>query len=185
MSSRPSAATGTLADGEVSVTRPGSLVTPLRTIAGAEALAQRDLDEVAARARAEGYAQGLNDVAAEQDRRRGDLVEALASRLAAAADEALVYRNRLVAETVHDAIGLAIAIAESVLARELALDPEATRHALERALAIAPEGDNYLVTLPPASAIDSDGSPSTANPLWPRPVFDSRRGSETSMSPIL
>ena len=28
--------------------------------------------------------------------------------------------------------------------------------------------------------IDSAGSPMTSKPLWPRPVFDSRRGSETS-----
>ena len=29
-----------------------------------------------------------------------------------------------------------------------------------------------------ASAIDRSGSPATAKPLWPRPVFDSRRGSD-------
>jgi hypothetical protein len=31
-----------------------------------------------------------------------------------------------------------------------------------------------------ASRIDSAGSPVTVNPLCPRPVFDSRRGSDTS-----
>ena len=31
-----------------------------------------------------------------------------------------------------------------------------------------------------ASFGSSAGSPMTSNPLWPRPVFDSRRGSETS-----
>ena len=36
-----------------------------------------------------------------------------------------------------------------------------------------------------ASAIDMSGSPVTTKPRWPRPAFESRRGSETSMSPIL
>ena len=33
--------------------------------------------------------------------------------------------------------------------------------------------------------MDIDGSPVTSNPVVPRPDFDSRRGSETSMSPTL
>ena len=36
-----------------------------------------------------------------------------------------------------------------------------------------------------ASSIDMDGSPWTSKPLWPRPLFDSRRGSATSMSPTV
>ena len=36
-----------------------------------------------------------------------------------------------------------------------------------------------------ASSIGIDGSPSTANPLCPRPLFDSRRGSATSIAPSL
>ena len=36
-----------------------------------------------------------------------------------------------------------------------------------------------------ASSIESVGSPTTSNPLWPRPTFDSRRGSETSRSATL
>ena len=36
-----------------------------------------------------------------------------------------------------------------------------------------------------ASSIDMSGSPVTTKPRCPRPAFESRRGSETSMSPIL
>ena len=36
-----------------------------------------------------------------------------------------------------------------------------------------------------ASSNGIDGSPSTVKPLWPRPVFDSRRGRATSMAPSL
>ena len=36
-----------------------------------------------------------------------------------------------------------------------------------------------------ASATDIEGSPWTSKPLWPRPRFDSRRGSATSISPAL
>ena len=36
-----------------------------------------------------------------------------------------------------------------------------------------------------ASSIVIDGSPVTSKPRWPRPDFDSRRGSDTSMSPSL
>src|SRR6185436_5883268 len=36
-----------------------------------------------------------------------------------------------------------------------------------------------------ASSTDIDGSPAIAKPLWPRPDLDSRRGSDTSTSPIL
>ena len=36
-----------------------------------------------------------------------------------------------------------------------------------------------------ASSTVMSGSPSTAKPRWPRPVFESRRGSETSMPPTL
>jgi len=36
-----------------------------------------------------------------------------------------------------------------------------------------------------ASRTDREGSPVTSNPRWPRPVFDSRLGNETSTSPAL
>lgn len=133
---------------------PGSLVSARPPEHQATDTGNLNLEELIEQARVAGYAEGVTSVTAEQERLRSKAIEDAARQLLQASQAALEDRTAIVNSAVADAIELALDVVRTILGRELLLAENPTRDALEQALRLAPDGDNFVVRVPPGSDLD-------------------------------
>ena len=122
-----------------------------------EAEERPDPVEVArAEGRAAGYAEGRADALAELEAARAQALAAAAEQLAEAANEAARTRQELVAEVTDDALALTYELARTLLGDGAVAASLPPRAAVEKALALAPEGRDLVVRISPASDLTAD-----------------------------
>lgn len=110
-------------------------------------------------ARAEAYARGRADAAAELaasfEGERRAAVGRLADAVAAAAAKVAEQRRSAVLQAERELVSLAVDLAEALVQHELAVGRSAAVGALERALGLVPSGEDLVVRLHPGDVIDA------------------------------
>ena len=157
---------GTVLESDAGVAAPASLITSASARERRSDASAMNLEELLEQAYKKGYEAAQTDVTVESDRRRAVTLESLAQTLTAGANKELEAREAIVLEAQHDAIGLGVAIARSILGGELQLGEDATREAVAQAIRLAPSGDNFIVRVPVGTTLDlpelvalTDGAP--------------------------
>lgn len=135
--------------------RLGDLSFPVDGSAGEEE--RPDPVEVArAEGHAAGYVEGRADALAELEAARTQALAAAAAQLAEAAVAAARAREALVAEVTDDALALTYELARTLLGDDAVATSLPPRAAVEKALALAPEGRDLVVRVAPTSDLTAD-----------------------------
>ncbi len=127
-----------------------------------------------AEAMAEGRAQGVADARAEAARRQAAAAERAAEALAAGVAQVGAARAAIVEEATRDALGLCCELLAVILGDEAVRRAVPPAEVLERALAIAPAGEDLVVRVPPGFPLDLGGLVSPADATRVRLVEDDR-----------
>lgn len=144
----------TIHESSESIASPSSLVSVGRPEPRPSETGGLNLEELLDKTRAEGFADGVASVVAEHERIRTDAIERTAQQLLDASRAALADRTEIVNSAITDTIDLSLEVVRTIFGRELKLVEHPTREALEQALRIAPEGENFIVRVPSGTALD-------------------------------
>ena len=137
-----------------SIASPSSLVSVSRPDSRPSEANGLNLKELLEQSRFEGYTEGISSVVAEQERSRTSAIENAARQLLDASNAALADRTAIVDGAIADAIDLSLEVVRTIFGRELKLVDNPTREAIEQALRIAPEGENFVVRVPTGCELD-------------------------------
>lgn len=117
---------------------------------GAGRLDDARLEAARAEAHAAGFAEGRAAALAEAEAMRSAAVEAAGRALAEAAGTAATSRAVVVTEVADDAVELTYALARTILGDEAIATSLPAREVVARALALAPDGEDLVVRVPPS-----------------------------------
>jgi flagellar assembly protein FliH len=104
----------------------------------------------------EGFAAGLADAATGDEAAVAARIARLSDAIIAAAATARSQRAEAVTQAEQEAVELAFELAETLIGREMNLDPSLSIEAVKRAVALVPKGDDLVVRLHPGDVITAE-----------------------------